>query len=271
MRVIPPSIDVFSPKNQELAPAAVAGILRVVGLGGSGDPAAARFVREDGTSARVDRSATILQEAPLPTATASSRRSRAGTRSRTPSASCTASSSTPPPAATPTCCSSARPWAPSPTTPRARRSWTTSPRPGSRCRRTCADACTSSRCRWTTPRRTARWSTRFSAARTSSCRSRSPRASASPSPRRCGSRAPSWSAAWAASRTRSSTASPASSSPPADLAAFGQALCRLLSEPALAGRLGEAAHERVRLEFLEPRHLTQWVEVLEALPARAAV
>jgi trehalose synthase len=59
--------------------------------------------------------------------------------------------------------------------------------------------------------------------------------------------------------------------PPADLAAFGKAVCRALSEPALAERLAGAAHERVRLEFLEPRHLTQWVEVLEALPARVEV
>ena len=47
-------------------------------------------------------------------------------------------------------------------------------------------------------------------------------------------------------------------------------LCRLLGEPDLAERLATAAHERVRLEFLEPRHLTQWVEVLEALPMLAA-
>jgi trehalose synthase len=53
--------------------------------------------------------------------------------------------------------------------------------------------------------------------------------------------------------------------PPRDLRAFGAALCRLLTEPALAERLGAAARERVRVEFLEPRHLTQWVEVVQAL------
>ncbi len=65
VRVIRPSIDVFSPKNQELSPEAVAGILRVAGLGAAGDPGAARFVREDGSAARVDRRATIREEAPL--------------------------------------------------------------------------------------------------------------------------------------------------------------------------------------------------------------
>jgi trehalose synthase len=57
---------------------------------------------------------------------------------------------------------------------------------------------------------------------------------------------------------------------PRELASFGQAVCRLLNAPDLAERLATAAHERVRLEFLEPRHLTQWVEVLEALPMLAA-
>ena len=65
VRVIPPSIDTFSAKNQELATEAVAGILRVAGVTTTGDAAAARFVREDGTTARVDRPGTILQEAPL--------------------------------------------------------------------------------------------------------------------------------------------------------------------------------------------------------------
>ena len=57
---------------------------------------------------------------------------------------------------------------------------------------------------------------------------------------------------------------------PRDLASYGQALCRLLGDPDLAERLATAAHERVRLQFLEPWHLTQWVEVLESLPMLAA-
>jgi trehalose synthase len=52
---------------------------------------------------------------------------------------------------------------------------------------------------------------------------------------------------------------------PADLGAFGHAICRLLGDPELAHRLGTAAHERVRERFLEPRHLDQWVAVLRGL------
>jgi trehalose synthase len=56
---------------------------------------------------------------------------------------------------------------------------------------------------------------------------------------------------------------------PRDLAAFGAAVCRLLEDPELAARLGRAAHERVHDDFLEHRHLRQWVELLERLPAAA--
>ena len=52
---------------------------------------------------------------------------------------------------------------------------------------------------------------------------------------------------------------------PTDLAAFGHAVCRLLDDRALADRLGAAARERVREHFLEPRHLGQWVNVVELL------
>ena len=50
---------------------------------------------------------------------------------------------------------------------------------------------------------------------------------------------------------------------PADLDAFGHAVVRLLADPTLAGRLGAAARERVHHEFLGPRHLAQWVDVIE--------
>ncbi|MGZ4275597.1 MAG: glycosyltransferase [Solirubrobacteraceae bacterium] len=52
---------------------------------------------------------------------------------------------------------------------------------------------------------------------------------------------------------------------PTDLAAFGHAICRLLGDPELAARLGAAARERVHERFLEPRHLDQWVAVMRGL------
>ena len=55
---------------------------------------------------------------------------------------------------------------------------------------------------------------------------------------------------------------------PRDLAAFGAAVARLLADPALARRLGEAAHERVRDEFLAPRHLAQYVRLIEQVVSR---
>jgi trehalose synthase len=57
---------------------------------------------------------------------------------------------------------------------------------------------------------------------------------------------------------------------PEDLAGFGRALCRLLNDRDLAERLGAAAKERVREHFLEPRHLGQWVNVIELLTPAAA-
>lgn len=53
---------------------------------------------------------------------------------------------------------------------------------------------------------------------------------------------------------------------PHDLAAFGHAVVRLLSDERLARRLGNAARDRVREHFLEPRHLGQWLAVMERLP-----
>jgi trehalose synthase len=52
---------------------------------------------------------------------------------------------------------------------------------------------------------------------------------------------------------------------PADLAAFGAAVLRLLRDPAEAERMGEAATELVREKFLGVRHLTQYVDLFEAL------
>jgi trehalose synthase len=65
--VIPPSIDVFSPKNQELSAHVVEAIVARIGLGEGGDGAAPRFERSDGSPGRVDRVAELDQETPVPT------------------------------------------------------------------------------------------------------------------------------------------------------------------------------------------------------------
>ena len=63
--VITPSIDAFSPKNEDLPPATVTAILDRIGLTpNGGEPAI--FRRLDGTVARVDRRARIEQDGPLP-------------------------------------------------------------------------------------------------------------------------------------------------------------------------------------------------------------
>ncbi len=54
---------------------------------------------------------------------------------------------------------------------------------------------------------------------------------------------------------------------PTDLEAFGTAVSRLLAEPELAATIGTAAHERVRLGFLSDRHLQQYADLLERLVA----
>jgi trehalose synthase len=50
---------------------------------------------------------------------------------------------------------------------------------------------------------------------------------------------------------------------PRDLAAFGAAISELLADPHDAERIGEAAQMRVRDHFLGPRHLGQYVELLD--------
>jgi trehalose synthase len=59
IEVIPPSIDAFSPKNQDIDPAAVRAILAATGLGG-GDPSRAEYVRTDGSRGRVERAAELF-------------------------------------------------------------------------------------------------------------------------------------------------------------------------------------------------------------------
>jgi trehalose synthase len=66
--VIPPSIDPFSPKNCEIDGPTVSAILDTAGLvrgGGAGLPI---FTRFDGSPARVDRAALVVEDKPVPPA-----------------------------------------------------------------------------------------------------------------------------------------------------------------------------------------------------------
>jgi trehalose synthase len=63
--IIAPSIDPFSAKNQELERATVRAILHAAGLLEDGDDRAS-FIRHDGTPGRVVRRAEIVEECPLP-------------------------------------------------------------------------------------------------------------------------------------------------------------------------------------------------------------
>jgi len=61
--IIPPSIDPFSPKNQDLDPATVQSILATLGvLDGAAPQAPARFVRRNGDTGTVTRRAAITGE-----------------------------------------------------------------------------------------------------------------------------------------------------------------------------------------------------------------
>ena len=64
--LVPPSIDIFSPKNQDLEPQAVRSILAVAELGEGDDFSKALFHRMDGSQARVDRAADLDQDGPVP-------------------------------------------------------------------------------------------------------------------------------------------------------------------------------------------------------------
>jgi trehalose synthase len=52
---------------------------------------------------------------------------------------------------------------------------------------------------------------------------------------------------------------------PHDLAAFGASVTSLLDDPEEAARMGLSAQARVRGEFLGPRHLMQYVELIGEL------
>ncbi|MGN6664722.1 MAG: glycosyltransferase [Solirubrobacterales bacterium] len=64
--VMPPVIDPFSPKNQELEPPVTAAILKQIGLLAGGPAAAPTFQRADGSPGRVEREAAIVQEEMIP-------------------------------------------------------------------------------------------------------------------------------------------------------------------------------------------------------------
>lgn len=63
---MPPVVDPFGAKNQELAPEAVDAILRAIGLLPDGLIGAPVFERADGTPGRVERAAAIAQEERVP-------------------------------------------------------------------------------------------------------------------------------------------------------------------------------------------------------------
>ncbi|MFL5891159.1 MAG: glycosyltransferase [Solirubrobacterales bacterium] len=64
--IVAPSVDAFSPKNQDLGSEEVRAILGVAGVRADGDPTQATFMREDGTPGRVDRAADMFQDQPVP-------------------------------------------------------------------------------------------------------------------------------------------------------------------------------------------------------------
>jgi trehalose synthase len=70
VHIIPPSIDVFSPKNYDLAPSAAEAILAAAGIVSDHTGLPPDFVRSDGSPARVDRRASTVggvvpRDAPL--------------------------------------------------------------------------------------------------------------------------------------------------------------------------------------------------------------
>jgi trehalose synthase len=64
--IVPPTIDAFSPKNEDLDPAAVRAILAAIGLQEGDDRGQALFRRFDGSETRVGRRAELVQDDPVP-------------------------------------------------------------------------------------------------------------------------------------------------------------------------------------------------------------
>ncbi|MGZ6989347.1 MAG: glycosyltransferase, partial [Thermoanaerobaculia bacterium] len=63
--IITPTIDVFTPKNEDLSPETVLAVLRAAALVGRGSKTPVTFSRQDGTPVRVERRATIVEDAPV--------------------------------------------------------------------------------------------------------------------------------------------------------------------------------------------------------------
>ncbi len=63
--LVAPSIDAFSPKNQDMEPEAMRAILGRIGIAEQ-TGAAPSFIRQDGTPGRVDRAAELDQAGPVP-------------------------------------------------------------------------------------------------------------------------------------------------------------------------------------------------------------
>jgi trehalose synthase len=63
--IVPPSIDAFSPKNQEMEPGVAAAIMAKLGLAEDGGTVPV-FERTDGSHSRVDRGAELDQEGKIP-------------------------------------------------------------------------------------------------------------------------------------------------------------------------------------------------------------
>ena len=63
--VIPPSIDVFSPKNSDQTPEQSVAILARAGILSGSSSAKATFERSDGSPGRIDRQASIVEHRPL--------------------------------------------------------------------------------------------------------------------------------------------------------------------------------------------------------------
>jgi trehalose synthase len=63
--VIQPTIDVFSPKNEDLDAEAVSAVVRAAGIVADGRTGPVTFRRHDGSPGRVDRRATVVEDRPL--------------------------------------------------------------------------------------------------------------------------------------------------------------------------------------------------------------